>query len=160
MITVVGTVTVAVTALLSQRSVSGAAVRAEADRQRERLRDEEAAKIREKRWDQLVDALAELQAVCDPASAPSHDLARMTVLIHGIDLMLDARIPAQRALAMAVGHLGITTSEFAAARSLSETTAEDLRPVWAGQSRVVELARIVLHGQNGDATALGDPRVE
>lgn len=154
LIGVSGSVIVAVVALLSNRSSTTTMVEAQHALELARIAHEAAERIVEKRWDQIVDALAELNAVCDPQGAAPVDHSKAVPLIH----RLDVRVPQQLQLARAVGQLGLAVQEYMTVQHepIDDRTFET-RAVLEAQSQVVELGRIVLHARERTGSALGPP---
>jgi hypothetical protein len=145
-ISVIGTVLVAIIALRGQRAVSRAAIEAENTRLRERLQGEEAARVRERRRDQLIDALAELLATADPQVSAKLDYGRAVTLIHRIQLLLDLHYRSNTDLSAALNRLGYQIQAYIAVqdRPAEERTAQ-VGFLLTAQSDVTVAARVVIH---------------
>lgn len=144
-ISVAATSLIAIVALLSQQANSRAAIRAERERLLERIEREEISRMREKRREQLVDALSELLTTADPQISATIDYGRAVSLIHRLQLLLDRRVPPEENLNRALNRLGKSLHDYVPvhARSIDEKVTET-RQLLLAQSEVTECARAVL----------------
>lgn len=143
---VFGTVLVAVIALVGQRAAARATSSAETQRLRLRIVGEEASRLREKRREQMVEAISEILAASDPQIFIKLDYGRVVTLIHRIQLLLDIREVHDARLNTALNGLGSALQEYAPAHHLPvDDKSPRMRAVFAAQSEVTESARAILH---------------
>jgi hypothetical protein len=127
--------------------------RAETKRLRLRLLGEEESRVREKRRDQLLDAISEMLKITDPESKVDYD--RALSLIHRVSLLLSPYDPTEREVNGAVMGLMLSFREYFPLQGTPSSDEKDrvASRVFGAQGKVIDTAKAHLHRRPGDALA-------
>jgi hypothetical protein len=135
-----GAVLVAVVTVIAQVVTTKSVIRSEREKVRLRIAGEEAARLREKRTDRIIDAVSELLEVSDPdGRAPNH--AKAAALIMRVQLLLDATSQ-HSGLREALNNLGLRLSDYL--EEEPENRLHEKGRLLKAQSAVIERTQEVL----------------
>ena len=143
-ISVAGAVIVAIAGAVTQLGITRSVIRAERERVRQQLVGEDDSRRAERRENRLLDAVADLIQAADPDGSPAY--ARAVLEIQRIQLLLDLRVPAHKALNDSVNRLGMALDAYRREDAKTADSLSSTRSVLQAQSEVIEAARHVIHG--------------
>jgi hypothetical protein len=136
---------VAVASVITQLFVTRKVIGAEREKIGLQLRGEEAARLREKRTDRIVDAVSELLKVSDPQIGPHVDYGRAVALTLRIQLLLDRHDQRHRPLVGALNNLALRLQEYVGVERLPiDDKSTETRLLLEAQGNVLERTRDAL----------------
>ena len=139
-ITVCGTVFVAVVSVITQLLVTRFVVCSEQQRALKQIQLERRSSLQQARHERLTDALADLLAETDPQVNAKLSHSRVVVLIHRAQLALDRTQETEAALCDAINQLGMVLQSYIPYHDEPiETRMGPLKELLAAHAKVADL---------------------
>jgi hypothetical protein len=145
LITVVGTVTVAVVSVITQLKVTKAVIRSEHQKLSEQISGETRARTLERRQDLIRENISELLPMIDPEINARIGYDNVVRIIHSVQLLLDPHTPSELRLNGDLNELGVALQSYVQIQHIAfDNRLQHVQQILNIQSNISDHTRVVL----------------